>query len=155
MRTLRVKDLMTRPVVSVERDHSIHVAASILRFKHIRHLPVVDRAKRLVGLVTHRDLIAAQADVLARSDGDPRAFFVPVARIMKEAVWSVEPDTPAMEAARIMLDHRFGCLPVLEHQHLVGIVTEVDLLGAFVCVLEQRREREDTNPSLRLDEVRP
>jgi CBS domain-containing membrane protein len=145
---------MTSPVVSVERDHSIHVAVSILRFKHIRHLPVVDDAKRLVGLVTHRDLIAAQADVLARSDEDPQTLFVPVARIMKEAVWSVEPDTPAMEAARIMLDHRFGCLPVLEHQHLVGIVTEVDLLGALVGLLEQRRDREDTNPDLSIDEAR-
>jgi CBS domain-containing membrane protein len=151
MRSLRVSDVMSSPVVSLERDHSIHLAASIMRLRHIRHLPVTDAEARFVGLVTHRDLLSAQADLLARPSTGPEAVAVPVARIMKVGVWTVQHDTPLMEAARIMFDHKFGCLPVLDGHTLVGIVTEADLVGAFLRVLERLRDREDTNPNLRIE----
>jgi CBS domain-containing protein len=147
MRAVHVEDLMTRKVVSLSSDHSIHLAAGIMQIKHIRHLPVVDDG-RLVGLVTHRDLLRAQAALLAEPY-DPRfdrSMSTPVVAVMRTNVWSVHPHTPALEAARIMLDHKFGCLPVVDPgQKLVGIVTEVDFMRALVDGLLQRRDREDTD----------
>jgi CBS domain-containing membrane protein len=149
MQGLHVRDIMTTPVVTLEQGHSIHMAASIMRLQHFRHLPVVDAKKQFVGLVTHRDLLSAQADVLARGSRKPEILAVPVARIMRVGVWTVHRETPVMEAARIMFDHKFGCLPVLDGRELVGIVTEADLLHAFLSVLERNREWQDTDPNIR------
>jgi CBS domain-containing membrane protein len=146
VKAIHVEDIMTRSVVTVQRDHSIHLAAGIMQLKHIRHLPVLE-GDRLVGLVTHRDLLRAQASVLAEPY-DPRldiSLTVPVTHIMRTNVWTVTPKTPLLEAARIVLDHRFGCLPVVEGGRLVGIVTEVDFMRRLVDGLTARREREDTD----------
>jgi CBS domain-containing membrane protein len=137
---------MTRSVVAVQSDHSIHLAAGVMQLKHIRHLPVLE-GDRLVGLVTHRDLLRAQAAVLT-TPYDPRhdaSLTVPVTHIMRNNVWTVTPKTPLLEAARIALDHKFGCLPVVEGGRLVGIVTEVDFMRWLVDGLTARREREDTD----------
>jgi CBS domain-containing membrane protein len=147
MKPLLVEDIMTRKVVSVLAGHSIHLGTGIMQLKHIRHLPVVD-GNRLVGLVTHRDLLAVQATVLAQPY-DPRhdeTMNIPIERIMRTNVWTVGPQTPVLEAARICLDHKFGCLPVVDGGQLVGIVTEVDFIRCLVDKLTARREREDTNP---------
>ena len=151
MKSLKVRSIMTHPVVSLERDHSILLAGSLMRLRHIRHLPVADKG-RLVGLVTHRDLLAAQAALLAAPRGalTPEEMSVPVSRIMITNVWSTSPDTSLLDAGRIMLDHKYGCLPVVEDGKLVGIVTEVDLLALLLDELESRREREDTDPRLRI-----
>lgn len=144
VKPLFVADVMTRGVVSLNQGHSIHLAASILRLKHIRHLPVTDDAGNLVGIVTHRDLIAAQADVLARTTPPPVGLSIPVARVMKMGVWTVHEDATVLETARIMADHKFGCVPVTRGRKLVGIVTEADLMRALLASLDARREGEDT-----------
>jgi CBS domain-containing membrane protein len=149
MNAIRVGDIMTKQVVALQYDHSVHLASSLMHMKHIRHLPVIDASSQLVGIVTHRDLVGAQAHLLAR--GDRESLSVPVAQVMRTQVWSVHPDTPVLEAARIMHDHKFGCLPVLDGRRVVGIVTEADLLATLLKLLETRRDREDTDPRLRLD----
>jgi CBS domain-containing membrane protein len=154
MRTPKVGDLMTHPVITLKQDDNIHLAMSLLHVRRIRHLPVIDDAGDLIGLVSHRDLLPAQAAVLARPAATAEEFTVPVARIMRTRLWTVRPDTATLEAACIMFDHKVGCLPVLSGQTLVGIVTLADLLGAFITLLERRREREDTDPSIPLEQVR-
>lgn len=147
VKPIHVEDIMTRKVVSVRSDHSIHLAAGIMRLEHIRHLPVLDN-ERLVGLLTHRDLLAAQARVLAMpfDSHDAATMSVAVTSIMRTNIWTVAPRTPVLEAARIILDHKFGCLPVLEASRVVGIVTEVDFIRYLVESLDGRRGREDTHP---------
>jgi CBS domain-containing membrane protein len=141
METLRVSSVMSSPVISVEPDHSLSFAAGIMNLKRVRHLPVCD-AGQLVGLVSQRDVMAAQAAELAT----PQEMSVPVARIMKTDVWTVSPETPVLEAALIMVDHRYGCLPVLHEGRLVGIVTAIDLMRLLVKGLQNRRDREATQP---------
>lgn len=147
MKALHVEDIMTRKVVAVQSDHSIHLAAGLMELKHIRHLPVLD-GKRLVGLITHRDLVRAQAALLSKPYelDEAATLSIAVAQIMCRNVWTVSPLTRALEAARIVLDHKFGCLPVVEDGLLVGIVTEVDFLRCLVDGLARRSEREDTDP---------
>ena len=150
---LTVGQIMTREVTSLEADHSINLAAAVMEWRHIRHLPVVRNGK-LLGLVTHRDLAKAQAHLLALparellKDG-AQTLSVPVVEIMRREIWCVTASTPVLEAARIMVDHKFGCLPVVDDQErLVGIVTQIDLLRMLVDALSVRRDREDTNPRI-------
>jgi CBS domain-containing protein len=137
MEPIRIKDVMTRAVVSLDVDHSINLAEGLMRMQHIRHLPVVHQGK-LVGLVTHRDLVKAQAAILTASSLPPEELNVPVERIMQREVWTAHPETPALHVAQIMVSHKYGCAPVVENDHLVGIVTQIDLLSLLVRILAER-----------------
>src|SRR5690349_14785958 len=110
-----VKHLMKSPVVSLFAEQTVPLAEDIMRFKHIRHLPVIDDEGHLVGLVSHRDLLRARKPDLRVCD------------LMTRDVWTVTPDTLASVAGSTLGDHRFGCLPVVDARNVVvGIVTEHD-----------------------------
>jgi len=127
-----VKHLMTSPVVSLFAEQTLPLAEDIMSFKHIRHLPVVDDERHLLGLVSHRDLLRAQISSLTGLTADERRARqegVRVHALMTRDVWTVEPTALASAAGRTLLDHRFGCLPVVDtNRRLVGILTERDFL---------------------------
>ncbi len=132
MSPVLVKHLMTTPVVSLFAEQTLPLVEDIMRFKHIRHLPVVDDAGRLVGLVSHRDLLRAQISPLtglSKLERRARQEDVRVRDLMTRDLWTVHADTLASVAGQTMSEHRYGCLPVIdEHQVLVGILTERDFL---------------------------
>lgn len=141
----RVRDLMTSDVFSVEEGQSIGLAEEAMHKLRIRHVPVVSPEGRLIGLVTHRDLLAAKVSALAPLTEDERGSFelrFPVASIMQRNVWSVGPDAPVLSAAKLLRDHRFGCLPVVEGGLLVGIVSEADFLALVTDTLDSAGKRE-------------
>lgn len=143
MAELIVSDLMTTDIVALLKEQSLPFAEELMRLERIRHLPVVDDDGHLVGLVTHRDLLGAQVSALTALDDEDKTdleLAVPVAKVMRTDVWTVAPDSPALEAAQIMLDHAFGCLPVVDQRVLVGIVTEADYLALLVRVLKRGRK---------------
>jgi acetoin utilization protein AcuB len=130
---MQVKDLMSRPVVTIGPSDSCQQAVARMHQARVRHLPVVNREGDLVGVVTDRDLRHhlfsphvfkelgfTSVDILLRA--------VPVSAIMSTDVISVEADADLAEAARTMLEDKVGSLPVLERGRLVGILTETDLL---------------------------
>jgi CBS domain-containing protein len=120
---LTVGDLMTRDVITLKETDGLLSVDDLLKRQHIRHLPVV-REGRLVGLVSHRDLLRALGRHLPSS---PQP--VTIADIMTRGLETVTPDTPARDAIHKLLDGRFGCLPVVDgDSRLVGIVTESDFL---------------------------
>jgi CBS domain-containing membrane protein len=135
-----VKDIMAHPVVTLFAEQTLPLAEDIMAFKHLRHLPVVDDERQLLGLVSHRDLLRAQISSLSGlSDSQKRARIqdVKVREVMTRDVWTVLPDTLAIVACRTLLDHRFGCLPVVDtRHHLVGIVTERDFLKLVLGMVE-------------------
>lgn len=129
---------MSANVVTLTAGQSLPLARELMKMKRIRHLPVVDDAGRLVGLVTHRDLLEAAISSLSPLDADEAAELqhkVPVARVMRQQVWTIGPDDPADAAARLMLDNGIGCLPVLADGHLAGIITEADLVEVAAVFL--------------------
>lgn len=135
-----VRDIMSSQVVSLFAEQTLPLAEDIMRFKHVRHLPVVDDEGRLLGLLSHRDLLRAHVSSLANLSDDARRARladVRVREVMTRDVWAVRPDTLAQVAGQTLLDHRFGCLPVVdEGRRLVGIVTERDFLRVALAVLE-------------------
>lgn len=141
---LTVGDLMTRDVVTLEETESLHRVDDLLMLNHIRHLPVV-REGRLVGLVSHRDLIRALARQSATRNPGP----ISVADIMSKDVEMVRPDLPVRDAIYKLLDHRFGCLPVVDRERrLVGIITEADFMRMAARMLDSAAARADDSAGI-------
>ena len=138
-----VADIMTKDVLSLkEEDNLSQIGQTMERFS-LRHLPVVDGG-RLVGLVTHRDVLRFAVSELSDNDQvrqERQRRLIEntfVARIMTRRPLTVFPDTPILEAAEILVESKFGCLPVVDsHGNLVGIVTEHDFLKLLVASLKQ------------------
>jgi CBS domain-containing membrane protein len=139
---VRVRDVMNPNVATVHASHSMPLAASIMELERVRHVPVVDDERRVVGLVTHRDILAAQLRVVAAKPAAPLDgpvsldLSVPVSTVMRTEVWTIQSSALAASAARLLRDHRFGCLPVVDDGKLVGMVTESDLLALVTEGLE-------------------
>jgi CBS domain-containing membrane protein len=115
-----------------------------MRLKHLRHIPVIDETNRLVGVVSHRDILAAQISSLtgitmaARREIQDRTK---IAEIMTTDVWTAGPEMTAATAGRLLLDHRFGCLPVVDDAGLlIGIITERDFMTLAVRALDEGEE---------------
>ena len=135
---MSVADLMTAEVVTLTEDETLAHAQRCMARGRIRHLPVV-RDDVLVGLITHRDLLAASFSIFAEVEAsEQRRVFdtVRVVEAMHRDVVTVSPELPVSKAARILLENKYGCLPVVDDEHrLVGIVTEADFLRLTVQLL--------------------
>ena len=119
-----VSELMTRELLTLKETQNLAIADELLRLNRIRHLPVV-REGKLVGLITHRDLLKATG----LKCPDPVKQPLWASDIMTREVRTVGPDTPLREAVSVMLKNKYGCLPVVgENGNLVGILTEADLV---------------------------
>jgi acetoin utilization protein AcuB len=136
--SLRVADCMTRGVATIHSDALARGAADMMRTRRLRHLPVVDRGGRLVGIVTDRDLRQVVFDPALRARAgalDDALKSVTVRDVMTWAVVTVRPDTPLREAARIMREQKIGALPVVQGSKVVGVLSEMDVLDAFARAL--------------------
>lgn len=127
---------MTRDPKTVGPDDSLARAAGIMREFRIHHLPVVSDGGRLVGILSDTDvrnasLAAGEAHLAAEDFLAARR----VREIMKTEVWSLTPEASVEDALQILCRSRFGALPVLSADRLVGIITRGDLLRAFADVL--------------------
>ncbi len=120
----RVSDLMTRDVFTVRPDDLIDLAASVMRWKHIRHIPVEDAQGQLVGILGAREVLKLHA--ASARGGQP----LPVRDAMNRDITTVPPELPVSEAIDHILASGSGCLLVVRGEHLLGIVTERDLLRA-------------------------
>lgn len=141
MKELQVRDLMTPNVVAVRPDDSIATAYELMLDNRFRHLVVVDKEGDLVGLLTHRDLLryaliermelplSLQRSILRR---------IRVEEVMTSEVETAQPGQRLQEAALVMFENKYGCLPVVEGSHVVGILTEADFVRFFVAQTAQR-----------------
>jgi CBS domain-containing protein/gamma-glutamyl:cysteine ligase YbdK (ATP-grasp superfamily) len=129
----KVRHFMITELFTVHENELVDLVAALMDWEHIRHVPVEDDRHRLVGLVTHRTLLRllAQGRIAA---GNP----IPVSEIMHRELITIRPDTPTLEAIRLMKEHRVGCLPVVDDEdRLIGIITERDFLGMSAQLLEE------------------
>ncbi|MDX1991965.1 MAG: CBS domain-containing protein [bacterium] len=137
---LKVQDWMTPSVVSVSSDTSVAVAQQKMHDLNIRHLPVVD-GRKLVGIISLGDLReASPSDATALSIWELNYLWeqLTVEKIMTRSVVVARPDDSIVETLRVMLEHRFGALPVVDvHDQLVGIITEVDIFRMVIGLSER------------------
>jgi acetoin utilization protein AcuB len=133
---MQVQDVMQKTVVTVTPKMSLGQVQRLMREQRIRHLPVVS-GKKLVGIVTDRDLreaLPSPATTLSRGEIAYQMDTTPIETCMTTEVVTVLPDMELTQATRVLLDHRFGCLPVVAQGALVGVITEIDCLRAFLAV---------------------
>jgi CBS domain-containing membrane protein len=127
-----VRDIMTTKVFTIRSDKKVFVAKEIMEWAHVRHVPVVDAGNRLVGIISHRDILDASLSALDRNvaEAERRQHLAgPTAlALMSHPTHTIAPSAPVQEAARMLREHKVGCLPVVEGDRLVGIVTDHDIL---------------------------
>ena len=125
-----VRDIMETKLVTISANDRLSTVDDIMTLGRVRHIPVV-LSGRLVGVVSERDLLRASLSAFSEHrDAERRAFLsvVEIGRVMSTPPIVVLPDARIEDAASIMADKRIGCLPVLENDELVGMLTETDIL---------------------------
>ena len=127
---LLVRNSMTRDLVTVVSETTAAEALALCRMNRIRHLPVLE-GRRLVGVISDRDLRAATPALgdLARAEALDR---IRVADEMARDVTTARPEDPIEDAAMAMYERKIGCLPVVDGEDLVGMLTTSDVMRALV-----------------------
>ncbi|MFH1595949.1 MAG: CBS domain-containing protein [Pseudomonadota bacterium] len=131
---MKVKDVMVKEVATLDINDELSLANDIMRLGRIRHLPVVD-GTRLAGIISERDLFRSSlAQALGYGSEAPRDLMkkLRIKDVMVPKVVTVSPETELCEATRIMVDQKIGCLPVVEGERLVGLITETDILCQYL-----------------------
>jgi CBS domain-containing protein/gamma-glutamyl:cysteine ligase YbdK (ATP-grasp superfamily) len=131
---VQVGQFMTTDLFTVHPEDVVDLAASLMDWRHIRHVPVEDNDGKLIGLVSHRTLLRMVGQGMRGTERTP----VAVKDIMIQAPVTVTPATPTLEAIELMRRHRIGSLPVVEEgNRLVGIITERDLIRVAAMLFEK------------------
>jgi CBS domain-containing membrane protein len=137
---LKIKDIMTSEVFVLHSAQTLELLRSLMRIKHVRHVPIVDPDNTFVGLMTHRDLLAQTISHLAEVDDEEQEYLdrhIHIMNIMKTDVTTVDPEMDVCNAITMLLDHKYGCLPVVTDGKLVGIVTEADFMKLTLDLLRK------------------
>lgn len=137
---MKVRELMSTGVVTLNAESAMVDAEEIMGFRRLRHLPVVDDGK-LVGLITHRDLLRHYLSPLEGKtwvDHQVHKSRVQVREIMHQHVRTIGPDDDAAQAAKVLHQTKYGCLPVVDDGDLVGIITEADFVKLAQVLLQKK-----------------
>jgi CBS domain-containing protein len=131
---------MDEKIVTISAGDTLSTAEDIMTLGRVRHMPVVQGGK-LVGVVSERDLLRASlSDLIEFGSEHRRAFLqvVEIGRVMSTPPIVIEPDATVEEAARVMVEKKIGCLPVVGGDALVGMLTQTDVL-AYVAGLSPEK----------------
>ena len=127
---MTLSEIMTEHPFTLGPENSVKQAMDLMQQERIRHIPIVDDAGQLVGLVSQRDLLSLE------HKKDP---VTPLREVMRTDLTTVTPDTPLRAAAETMIYNKFGCLPVVADGELVGIITETDFLKLAIFPIAPKR----------------
>ena len=131
---MKVKDVMVKEVATLDVNDELSLANDIMRLGRIRHLPVVDGPK-LVGIISERDLFRSSlAQALGYGTEATRELMktLRIKDVMVSRVVTIAAESDFCEAVRIMVDRKIGCLPVVENERLVGLITETDIMLQYL-----------------------
>ncbi len=134
MATNTIRDIMILKVQTLRRSDSLQLAKDLMTQGHIRHFPVLE-GEKVIGVVSERDLFRASLSSLVKyGEKEEKAFLdtVSIKGVVNEPAITISPDASIQEAARLLLDRRIGCLPVVEGGSLQGLVTGRDILRALI-----------------------
>jgi CBS domain-containing protein len=138
MSQLLVRDLMTGPPITVGPTDPLRDVIQLMETKAIRHVAVVEGPGRLLGLISHRDVLRSQEGSLSGSPSNEQAHmnrWIEARWVMTKEVRTVYPETPALEAALTLRSHGYGCVPVVEEGRLVGMLTDSDFVEYAIQTL--------------------
>ena len=134
VRNILVEEVMSTDVFTLERNDKLNVADELMKQQRIRHIPVVNSDGDLCGILTQRDLFRG---ILLKSLGygsrleGKLLVSLSIKDAMHEDVLTISPDSPLSDAATLMLSRKVGCLPVVDGERLVGMISEADFVKQF------------------------
>ena len=131
---MTVKEVMVKEIATLDVNDELSLANDIMRLGRIRHLPVVDGG-RLAGIISERDLFRSSLAQALGYGGQASRDLMKTLRIkdiMVKTVTTISPDAKLCEAVRLMMNKKIGCLPVVEGAHLVGLITETDIMLQYL-----------------------
>lgn len=137
MQMITIDELMTSDPYTLSENDSLDDARKIMTEKHIRHIPITDSDKHLLGLVTQRDVLEA-SDPGAKQQND-----VKLSEIMVRNVSVIHKTDSVRQAAIFLQSHKFGCLPVVSNDSVIGIITDSDFIDIAINLLEQAEMAEE------------
>ena len=143
---IEIDEFMTAEPYTLRENDSLSDARKIMTEKHIRHIPITDDDNHLLGLVTQRDVLAATASGSAqqtRSASQEADSDIMLSDIMIRNVSVIHRTDSLRQAALYIQSHKYGCLPVLSDNRLVGIITDSDFIDIAINLLEQVDMTED------------
>ncbi|KGE05356.1 CBS domain-containing protein [Pseudohaliea rubra] len=132
---LSVAEIMTREPYTLGPDDTLADARRLMNAHHIRHIPVVSAERTIIGLVSHRDVLAASDSTLESHREDHAA--VPLSAVMSTPVQTVDEHASLRGVALHLQQHRMGCLPVTRDGALIGIITDSDFVSIAIHLMEQ------------------
>lgn len=135
---------MTDSVYTIKPTDTLHDVKQLMEIAQIRHAPVVNSEGRFCGLVTHRDLLNHMISELADIDEQTKTEInqaILVKDIMQEDVMCAAPDLSIVEAGKLLLEQKFGCLPIVVGDILVGILTEADFIKIALSFLTKEEDK--------------
>ncbi|MGE0711981.1 MAG: CBS domain-containing protein [Planctomycetota bacterium] len=139
---MRLAEFMTREVYTLRAEDPLSEALEFLRERKVRHIPILDAQRNLVGVLTDRDIKRATPSPLApgqREVWERVMNETPLEKVMSRDPTTATPENTLEEALETFVAERIGCLPVLRERQLVGIVTAQDLFKATLEVLRRAR----------------
>ena len=149
---ISVESIMTPDPVSLRPDDTLETANNIMNDRHIHHIPIIDDQGQLVGLISHRDVLAANSSILSKHPTDNSQ--TKLGDLMTSPVVSIPPQTGTLKAAQYIHSSRHGCLPIIDDGNLIGIITEYDFVEVAMSLLEQKEVKpfEDQNTDNDIDQ---
>ena len=129
--TVRVSDLMSTDAVTLQRNEKLALAEEAMKKTGIRHLPVIDESGKVCGILSQRDLFRGALLKALGYGGyleDKMLDTIVVKEAMVNDVITTAPEATIQQAARTMIEHKIGCLPVVINGELQGILTEEDFM---------------------------
>ncbi len=136
-----VGERMTRRPITVGQDETINEGLALMRQEKIRHLPVLDKHGKLVGIVTEKDLLYASpspATSLSMYELHYLISQIKIKDVMTKEVITAHENVPLEEVARMMADNKIGCVPIVRDGDLAGIVTETDIFKVLLELMGAR-----------------
>lgn len=132
---IHARQIMTSPVVTLSLENSLEDAWKLIRNRRFRHVPVLSNEKRIVGIISDRDLLreAAGVGIDTPNTTEKRRERKTITHFIKTKVLTASPETEIREIARTMFEERIGSMPVVDESgDLVGIITRSDILRTII-----------------------
>ncbi len=140
---ITVNEVMSVNVLTMKASDSVSAARKLMNKEDIRHIPVVDDNQYPIGIITQRDILRAQDSELSGEHHTVDDSQISLEQIMSQKISYARPNEPLRSAGLKLQKHKYGCLPVMENNQLVGIITDYDFVGIAINLIEQMDHSDD------------
>ena len=139
-----IEGIVTRNPVTLRESDTLGDALELMASQKIHHVPVVDDEHHVIGLVSHRDVLAAAHSSIGSEAEQSRARTVPLSSFMTRDVQTIHEEVSLLNAGIFLNKHRYGCLPVVKDGKLTGIITDSDFVSIAIALLDQEEASDST-----------